>query len=136
MFQEVPPIVAKSKKCSTDSIFGPRNQHQNLQHSRQNSVNAEHALLALKAQVLKAMFFQHRCQQNIAFIAGAKMQNGQSGIFFLHALQTNQHQPEKIAPTGWHGRHVFATLPSTSIIILKGSPPYTHPPLLPQKHDT
>ena len=48
-----------------------------------------------------------------------KIQHQKSTVFclfsrvfacFSRAFPKNQHRPEKIAPTGWHGWHVFATL--------------------------
>ena len=68
------------------------------------------------APVLLAMCYKHQCKKHIASDTMCyginNMSIGQSGIVLrMHCPKISTGQ-EKLAPTGRHGRHVFATLTS------------------------
>ena len=70
--------------------------------------------LVLVAPVLLAMCYKHQCKKHIASgtmcYGISDMSIGHSGTVFRVLCPKISTGQEKLAPTGRHGRHVFATL--------------------------
>ena len=73
--------------------------------------------LVLVAPVLLAMCYKHQCKKHIASgtmcYGISDMSIGHSGIVFRVLCPKISTGREKLAPAGWHGWHVFATLALT-----------------------
>ena len=78
------------------------------------------------APVLQAMCYKHQCiaSGTVTVLLAqcamviSDMSNGHNETVFRMLYPKFSTGQEKLAPTGWHGRHVFATLPDSMIMIM------------------
>ena len=88
--------------------------------------------MVLVAPVLQAMCYKHQCKKHIASgticYGLSDISIGHSGKVFRVLCPKISTGQKKLAPTGWHGRHVFATLAANNGVFPKGSLIATLPP--------
>ena len=81
-------------------------------------------LAPVLAPVLQAICYKHQCIASASAISSvcygiSDMSNGHNGTVFRVLYPKISTGQEKLAPTGRHGRHIFASLSQAGVFVLE-----------------